>query len=187
MKPMLDAGFSGIFSQNWSLFAPNPVAQDYVLLIQPLQTNQISQLQTEKWYNISTSLWQRFHKNRFSAYDRLARSQTSALKALLTGDPRLFAYHKACQKGDTASCRIFRQLIDEIRTAQTDKIVKISSAFCNAISTTDQLDYHYFSARLRIFTFPPWSERNTGKKVFQDIDLGIHPINKNIASFDVFR
>lgn len=187
LKPLLDNYFSGVFAQNWSLFAPNPVQQDYVLLIQPIRTDQISELQDNKWYNISSSLWERFHNNRFSAYDRLARSQTSALKALVSGDPRLFTYHKACENGDTASCRIVSMLLEEIRKSQRDKLEKIGSAFCNATGATDKNDYHYFAGRLRIITFPPWSERKTGKKTVMDIDLGIHPINRAIASFGVFR
>lgn len=186
LKPLLDSTIGTLFSQNWSLFAPNPLSQDYVMLIHPLKNNSIDEIESKGWYNLSSPLWKRFQDNRFSAYDRLARSQSNALRNALSGDPSLMNYLKACENGDSLSCDIYQESLNYIREGQIEKLVKIGSAFCNDINDLYS-DYDYFAIRIRIVSFPPWSKRHTEKSTFQDLDLGIHPIDKSVAAFGLFN
>ena len=88
LYPILNLTIGKYFSQNWNLFAPNPVGQNYSLLIQPRTSND-STVADNVWYDVSQPFWDSFHRNRFSAYDRLARSQTNTLKDILSGSPGL--------------------------------------------------------------------------------------------------
>lgn len=183
-KPFLDRTIGTIFTQNWSLFAPNPVAKDYVMLLQPLQGNQISEVKQGRWYNVSSPFWQRFQNNRFSAYDRLGRSQTNALRSALNGDSRLLIYYQACEKGDSSACKIYEASLKEIREYQLEKLKKIGSAFCNDL---DKENFRYFALRLRIVSFPTWSKRNNEKRTFIDLDMGIHAIDKTVEPIGIFN
>lgn len=187
LKSLLDAStMSSFFSQNWSLFAPNPVSQDYIMLVQPLRTNDPSQMTSGGWYNLSSPLWQHFQNSRVSAYDRLARSHSSALRSTLTGDHSLKNIFDACEKGDTTACSNFKELLASVRKSQIEKLVKIGSAFCNDIENFNN-QYEYMAIRIRIVSFPTWSKRYEGKSTINDLELGIHRIDKTIAPFDLFN
>jgi hypothetical protein len=186
LKPLLDASMGSFFSQNWSLFAPNPVSQDYIMLVQPLQGTSAEEITTNGWYNLSTPLWKHFQNNRFSAYDRLARSHSSALRNTLTGDLSLKHLFDACENGDTLSCSQYKRLLASVREGQIEKLVEIGSAFCNDIEKFNSA-YNYMAIRIRVVSFPPWSKRYEGESTINDLDLGIHPIDKTIAPFDLFN
>lgn len=185
LQPLLDRTIGTVFSQNWSLFAPNPVGQDYILLIQPLKTEDKTQLIGTKWFNLSSPFWSRFHDNRFSAYDRLARSQSNALRNAISGDPRLINYLKACEKGDTLSCRIYKESLEYIRDGQIQKLARIGSAFCNDINSAGNR-FKYFALRIRVVSFSSWSKRYESKKTVHDLDLGMFPIDTKVASVGLF-
>lgn len=186
IRPLLDQTIGTLFAQNWSLFAPNPVANDFILLLEPLKTNNPKEIKKHGWYDLSSPFWHRFQEHRFSAYDRLARSQSNAVRTALSGDPRLIPYLKACEKGDTAACSIYSKSLAYIRQTQVDKLTKIGSAFCNDLIESNN-HYRHFALRIRIVSFPPWSKRYTGKKSIRDLDLGIHPIDRKIAPFGIFK
>ncbi len=187
LKPLIDAStMSSFFSQNWSLFAPNPVSQDYIMLVQPLRVNDPAELTSKGWYNLSSPLWKHFQSSRVSAYDRLARSQSSALRSTLTGDHGLKNLFDACEKGDSVACTTYRTLLASVRKNQIEKLIKIGSAFCNDISKYDN-QYQYMAIRIRIVSFPTWSKRYEGTSTINDLELGIHRIDKTIAPFDLFN
>lgn len=186
MLPLLDSTIGTFFAQNWSLFAPNPVSQDFMLLVQPLQDSTRSRLKDNQWFNLSSPYWDRFHSNRFSAYDRLARSQSSALRSAMTGDPSLASLLEACNNKDTLACSSYRKLFAAIRIVQKEKLIRISSAFCNDLPILR--NHAYVAIRIRVISFPPWSKRNGEEnEETKDYDIGIHRINKSVATNSLFN
>jgi Family of unknown function (DUF5819) len=186
--PLLNATIDTFFSQNWSLFAPNPVAEDYILLIQPrakLSNYDSTKIDTI-WYNASSPLWSRFQENRFSAYDRLARNQSNAVRNVLNGDISFIPVYDACNKGDTIACRIYKELIGKARKYQTEKIVIIASAFVNDIKKASD-HFTHIGIRIRVKSFPPWSKRYSKEITIKDIDLGEFKYNDNVTPIGIYK
>jgi Family of unknown function (DUF5819) len=188
LNPLLNATIGTFFGQNWSLFAPNPVGEDYILLVQPrskLLSKDSSKIDTI-WYNTSSTLWLRFQKNRFSAYDRLARNQSNATRNVLNGSAGLVPVYDACRKGDTTACRVYEESLKNVRKYQTDKLALIASAFVNDIKKTTD-NFTHIGIRIRIKSFSPWSKRYLKEVIIRDIDLGEFKYNSNVAPIGIYE
>ena len=185
LMPFLNETIGLYFGQNWSLFAPNPVAVDNILLAQPVKENDPALLEDTKWYNLSSTFWDHYQKSRVSAYDRLARSQSTALRSALTGDVTMKPLYDACANGDTLACIAYQKTLGLVRTSQIDKLVKIASAFCNDIDGIKQ-NYKYVAIRIRVITFPKWSERYNHENSIKDFEIGMYPIDKKIVPIGLF-
>ncbi len=188
LLPLLNVTIGTFFNQNWSLFAPNPVAEDYILLIQPRlkSLNQDSSKIPSVWYDASSPLWAEFQKNRFSAYDRLARNQSNAVRNTLNGDISFIPVFDACHKGDTIACRVYKELIANARKFHTEKIVLVASAFINDIKKKED-NFTHIGIRIRIKSFSPWSKRYSKNVATKDIDLGEFKYIENISSIGIYN
>jgi hypothetical protein len=91
---------SPYFSQNWYLFAPNPVNQHQNLQIRiKLLTPEGKTVQT-KWKDLSTPMIRKLQKNRFSPQQRVYEYQSTAMHTYVYGE-------KADQKGAENHLRLF--------------------------------------------------------------------------------
>jgi len=191
MLQVLNETIGAAFPQNWSFFAPDPIAANEALIVRPLTAEEsaavsIKGLPKEGWYDLSTPLWKRFQSNRFSAYDRLARPQSNAIRLYLAGGQELMPWLEACAKGDTSACRYYERHLIDSRARAASVLSKVASAFCNGqpgMSGATQI-----ALRVRESMSIPWSKRydRGAKQSAQDIELGIYPIDKSIVSPGVY-
>lgn len=191
LRPLLDATIGTYFAQNWSLFAPNPVSDDLSVLVHPLTEAQVQSLSdgrlpTQGWYNISDPLWQKFQGNRFSAYDRMARTQTSSVRRVLNGGIELMPIHTACEKGDEDACADYQERLKTAREGASNLLVKVASAFTKDLHGANS-GYEYIAIRVRVTKGVPWSERHTGEPTSEDLEIGIYPINKEVTPMGLFQ
>ena len=182
LQPFLYATIGTYFSQNWSLFAPNPVSSDLVFLARPLTDAEVAAipthgLPTTGWYDLSTPLWERFQKNRFTAYDRLARPQGSSVRRYLSGGSELAPWWEACRKGDADACDFFDTQLTFARAQAAKLFAKIASAFCNDV----QSGASFVAVRVREKLSVPWSVRYTAQPQVREIDLGVYPVDKTVT------
>jgi hypothetical protein len=98
------------FQQNWSLFAPSPVTSNQRMLVRCLSLKEATSdsLPSDGWYDITTPLITRHQQNRFSAYDRLNRTQANALRDYYTGGAVLLPWFDACRKGSRDACTAYQ-------------------------------------------------------------------------------
>ena len=101
LRPLLDGTIGTYFEQNWGMFAPNPRSGEAILLVHAFTDAQVAAipdrgLPADGWYDLSTPLWDAFHQNRLSAYDRLGRPQSRAMLAYLNGGPELSLWQESC-------------------------------------------------------------------------------------------
>lgn len=190
LNPLLDLTIGSFFSQNWSLFAPNPVSQDFILLVQPRRDSLKDQstANEHEWYNLSTPLWNRFQKKRFSAFDRLARSQSNSLRTALMGNPNMIGLFKACENNDSIACSNYDALLKSVQDKEIDKLVRISSSFCNELK--DKNDFKgkdFLAIRIRIKSFSPWSRRYEKEITIKDVNLGTYPIDRSVVPMGLFN
>jgi hypothetical protein len=190
LQPFLDQTIGTYFPQNWSLFAPNPVSSDEAILVRCLDNAEVeamkaSGLPTTGWQDISTPLWERFQRNRFSAYDRLGRPQSNAVRAYMTGGMDLEPWIESCQKGSEQSCKQIEERLKSARGEAAVMLGKVGSAFC--LETAATKDATHVAMRMRQTNGAPWSERYTPNRVTRDYELGVYPVDTTVATTGLFR
>ena len=161
-EPFFNATIGKYFSQDWSLFAPDPVSADYALLVRPLSRNEfvVAQRQglpNDRWYDLSSPLWTKFQSNRFSAYDRVFRP---------TADAILDYYSEQSQQS-------------------VPLMVKTASAFCKDIG---QRNASYVALMIRERPSKLWSERGTSQQpVVRTTLVGIYPVDKSVENSHIYQ
>jgi hypothetical protein len=187
----------GVYArQNWSLFAPNPIASNQAMLARCLTAAEMEEETaamrrgeaTAGWADVSTPFWKAFQHNRLSAYDRVIRPYTHALRTYLTGGHGLAEWEAACrERHDTEACEIHERALAAVRTEAATRLRKLGSAFC----TEHRPDAAVVAVALRARLTPAWrwSERRNAAadRPSQDVSLGVFPIDPAIAGPGVFR
>lgn len=89
-QPFLDATIAKYFSQDWQLFSPEPLTENYALYVRPLTDSQATGVSKDGlplggWFDITSPLLVRYQRNRFSAYDRLGRPHINGILNWLSG------------------------------------------------------------------------------------------------------
>ena len=182
LQPLLDATIGTYFGQNWSLFAPNPVSADTALLVRCLEPGESEPAvgqPSDDWYDISTPFWKAFQRNRFSPYDRLVRTQTSAIREFTGNSTVITEWRSACEKGTPGACETLDKLLKNDRTIAGAYLRRIGCAFCLAHSRS----VSRVALRLRTTLTIPWSQRHdkVSRKV-EDSDLESFPVEHDIET-----
>jgi hypothetical protein len=192
LQPRLEATIGTYFGQNWCLFAPDPLVSDHALLVHCVHASEAADIKSSGlpstgWYDISTPLWKRFQSNRFSAFDRLVRPQSNAMRQLLAGEPSAWEWRKACEKGSAEACKTYEKILGKEREEAGKYLRRIGCAFCLATSK-DPASLTHVALRLRQTQPIPWSQRyqNPQRKV-QDFDLAAYPIERDVNTISLFR
>lgn len=191
LQPVLARTVGTFFPQNWNLFAPSPVNSDYALLARPLTSLEYEtfvrtgSLPSIDWFDLSTPLWSSFQENRLSAYDRIARPQTNALRVYLIGSFDLVPFHDACVKGDESACVFVAEQTAALREFRSVFLARVASSFCNARGPSCA-DATYVALRGRITRAVPWSQRYTGAPTVVDAEVGVFEIDRRVVPFGVF-
>ncbi len=191
LQPMLGATIGTYFEQNWGMFAPNPRSGDLVLLARPLSDGEFGVLGSEGlpvdgWYDLSTGLWDAFHANRFSAYDRLTRPQTRAVLAYVYGGAELAGWREACDRGEAAACAELDVRGAAMRQHAEMLLTRLASAFAHDAGLASPAVTH-LALRARELHPVPWSERYTGFRPTRDVDLGIYPRDDRVPAPGLYR
>lgn len=79
---LINTYMNPLFTQNWKLFAPEPVSKNNTFLVRA----QFNNGETTDWINLTSYLIDKNFKNRFSPYNRLVRIQRGAFNALYEKD-----------------------------------------------------------------------------------------------------
>ncbi len=180
-----------LFAQNWSLFAPDPVSTDLILLVRPLSAPEEQAyaasgvLPDDGWYDLSSPLWARFQANRFSAYDRLARVHSTAIRQYLSGGIDLVSMSRSCQKGDADACDAYGEAFDERRELASDLLGRTASAFCRDLAAAGP-GCGRVALRVRSVSSVPWSDRYTASPDTVDVDVAVLATDPTAAPMGVF-
>jgi hypothetical protein len=156
------------FPQNWSFFAPNPVATNQALLIHCVNHNEVG-IPTADWYDVSSPLIRRHQQQRFSAYDRLDRPQANAVRDYISGGPNVTPLMKGCRNGSKAACEALTKFMEESHSYNGIILQRVASCFCKQASpaATEALLRYRESAprewRKRFDPLPPPIDRDIGR------------------------
>jgi Family of unknown function (DUF5819) len=190
-QPLLEATIGTYYSQNWQLFAPDPLAQNYALYIRPLTDTQAADivshgLPKDGWFDMTNPSLVQFQQNRFAAYDRLARLQINAILNWLSGGSNLAAWQRSCAQGDSKACAVYQNQLKVVRVDEGKLLIRVASAFCK---DAPQSCYGATQVALRAHEElgVPWSKRYTAARPeAHDMDLGVYPIDWRMANAHIY-
>jgi hypothetical protein len=178
------------FPQEWNFFAPDPITFNFFILIKPLHTKKDfedalkGRVSGDRWYNITSPCWDAFHSNRFSAYDRLARTQINSILPLLNGDKSSAPWREACKNGDKDACKVAADNAKEIAKKSERQLKFIASSVCKDMGFSGDAGV---ILRVRRTDSLPWPERYIGKAKSVDADLGVFPIDLTVESSGLYQ
>ncbi len=180
-----------LFSQNWSFFAPDPLDTDEALLTRCLTPTEASAaragaIPADGWYDLSTPFWIRFQRNRFTAYDRLIRTQSAALRNRLGYPTEVEGWVKACKANSKEACKTLEEQMKPVRERADKLLSHVASSFCNDIAAS-RAEFSDAALRVRITQPVPWSKRKTGKPSSKDFDLGVVHLEPSAAQTHLYR
>jgi hypothetical protein len=187
--PLLNKTIGTYFPQNWSLFAPNPLTTDQSILVHCLSGQEMAAflsrgLPEDGWYDLSMPFWHRYQQNRFSAYDRLIRPQSTAMRSFLSGGYWLQPWAESCRKGDQEACKLYEEALVGARATAAPLLAKIGSAFCQDIGAGNST---HVALRVRSRPALPWSQRDEATRKSVDSMLGVYEMNHGGATTGLYR
>jgi hypothetical protein len=189
LQPILSATIGRYFNQNWSLFAPNPVSTNEKLFVKCLTKEEVEDgpvagVTAANWHDLSTPFWQAFQRNRFSAYERLGRPGSNAMRTYLTGGVGLTPWFEACRKGDTDSCLFYQAQLKSAREQSVRLLRLIGSSFCKAIAAR-ALEIRGVAFQIEVSQVRRWSRRNLQEDAPDYLRIGAFPIRDDVVEFPV--
>ena len=197
LLPTLSVTVKKFYPQNWSLFAPNPVKNNQMIIARPLTHAEHeavlagAPIPSDGWWDLHMPLWKRFQSMRFSAFDRLSRPQSNALRIYSVGPTFLYPWYDALQEEtDPEKRKEMEEFIEKMRTPYRDQardvITKVASAFVLDAFPEPEL-YTHIALRVRRTTPVPWSKRFEEEAEFNDYPMEIVEVRHDLKTSGIFR
>jgi hypothetical protein len=174
--PILKATIGTYFDQNWDIFAPNPMSNNYSLLVLPLAASQTNGQGTPtplegQWIDVSTPLWTRFQHERFTAFANLARPFMRGIQDYFLERTSIQPLQQACSAGDHGACITYTKQLAQLPSIQL--FIRLASAYCLG----QHLPVKQFALEIQEAEAIPWSQRYTAHvPTLQTFYLGIFSI-----------
>jgi hypothetical protein len=189
IEPTLQKTIGRFFSQNWSLFAPDPVSSNLSMSAVCMTSDEaVSALNGEfpatGWADLSLPLWHRFQDQRFAAYDRLARPITAWLRNYASGSAVTLEQGKACNHGHQPSCEVYQAALALERELAARHLGRIGAAYCKDVDPEGR--YHAVGIALNDEQAVPWSERGSGTPVRRSEPIGVYLIDPALAHAGIY-
>lgn len=168
---------SPLFTQVWTLFAPNPVDSNDVIQIKLFSEDN----KKSDWIDATTPLIEKMHRNYISPYNRMGRISQSLKAQLLTEDTFTYDLRKSVEDTEEGE-----KLIEKLDKEQLKKIkenevylLRYGAAYAQTIYPNEKFTH----IKIRILNQPsiPFSKRNSKEKkewyVIHEIDKKRLPDN----------
>jgi hypothetical protein len=181
IEPLLQATIGSYFSQNWSLFAPNPLSSTQTLMVRCLTEAeaQSGPLPANGWADLSSPLFERAQRNRLSAYERLVRPQENAVRAWLGNAVEFQPLIDRCAKDDKPACEALDQILKLRRAGAAVLLRQLGSVYCREARPAASV--RAVALRYRERSAVPWSQRFHGTPKTTDFELGVYPLDAEVA------
>lgn len=149
----LNAIMYPLLSQNWHLFAPNPIRSNFVLTFRCRVGDTVT-----AWHDATAPMLSRHHRDRNSPMGRLLRPQNTAMHQVvgLTADEWL---PLICRRDPNVPfCRGADEVTRRQRQTGLFVISRVASAGCDSLVGSQRASA--VQARILIHQPPPWSRRH---------------------------
>lgn len=157
VKQPVDTYTSEIFSQNWHLFAPEPVSFNATIYMQVDTGNNIK---NDEWLDISSPLIEQNHNQIFTPFNRLVRI-IDGLYMDANGfnqDDLTVRYLNKNENKNSEETKVLKESINKLKDAGQDKLYKYASAYAKSIIPEEDIK----RIRVKLITTDPipFSKRN---------------------------
>jgi len=190
MRGVLESTIGTYFWQSWNLFAPHPRLPDKTILVRPLTQEEVDAipsrgLPSDGWYDLAGPLHRAFAGNHLTAYERVTRPNEHAVEEFLGGGhPRLEPMRQDCQVNRSA-CASYEESLKAWRAESDRLFTRIGSAFYQDVARPGDGVTHV-AIRGREAQSVQWAERYTGRRVTRDRDIGVFPVDRNVAPLGLY-
>jgi hypothetical protein len=189
IEARLQKTFGRFFSQNWSLFAPNPVSSNLSMSAVCMTSDEAAsalngEFPETGWADLSLPLWYRFQDNRFAAYDRLARPITSWLRNYAAGSAGTLQQGEACRKGHKPSCESYEATLAIERQVAATRLGRVGAAYCKDIDLKGR--FSAVGIALHEQKAKPWSQRDSETPESYSEVIGVYLIDDKLASAGIY-
>ncbi|WP_025151108.1 DUF5819 family protein [Bacillus sp. H1a] len=129
-KKLIDSYTSPVFSQNWHLFAPNPITKNYTVYIQAkVEGKKSNEFVTTDWIDTSTPLVLENKRNPISPINRLVRIPTGVQDQMHIQDETFIKYINKKENTDND------KMLKEIEKNVDERGQEILQRFGNSMAT----------------------------------------------------
>ena len=182
IEPLLQSTIGTFFSQNWALFAPNPMSSTQTVMVRCLKHDELpakgGHLPIEGWADISSPLFALAQHHRLSAYERLVRPQQNGVRGYTGNAMEFQPLSERCAKGDKPICEVLSGVLKERRANASTLLARLGSVYCREAHPGDPIDS--VALRYRDRASVPWSERYHGTPKITDFELGVYPLDQTV-------
>lgn len=177
LAPVLDRYTDKYFSQDWELFAPNPLSANVSLMVRPLtpaESADVARLGVPAtgWYDLTRALWEHRQRMPFSYDEALGHFQVVMMTDYLGGDPATFPSLYACREEGEQACRDAKASYAGARERATLYLWRLASEFVNARFPGPT--YNAMALKIRQEFATPWPDRGSGRRSVRDTVIGVY-------------
>ncbi|TRY27830.1 DNA-directed RNA polymerase subunit beta [Brevibacillus sp. LEMMJ03] len=160
-RDIVDGYTNPIFSQNWHLFAPNPVSHTNTIYIQAKVKDASGRLVESDWVDITTPLITANWEHRFSPINRIMRFGVGAFTQAFHQDDVINLFEEKKQKRNKEDLKLPKEdleLLDEYRKQGVHLLYRYG--FSNVPKYIAGQDVDSIRLRVLIRASKPFSERH---------------------------
>ena len=160
-----------IFTQNWALFAPDPIDRNTSLQIKAYYKNG----NESKWLDSSNTIITKMHKNYISPYNRIGRIPETITSEMLAEDPIIDKIRKNYEsENNSEALKKLNKTYTKQYKRNLPKLIRFSSAY---VKSTQIKSKDIDKLRLRIVKQEavPFSKRNSKENMPWEI---VHTTDK---------
>lgn len=175
-QTFLHETFTRFFYQNWSLFAPNPVSEDDVVLVHCSSNAALTkpdQIPANQWQDIVSPLWDLAREHRLAPWERISRTLTYPVRGYQGNSSEIVPWAVACMSKKEEACEAFDAITAAMRERARVRLVELATAYCRA--AFPNMTIANVGIRLRQIQPPPWSRRFDGTPTSKDTEVGVFP------------
>lgn len=142
------------FTQNWMLFAPDPLMDDRGILARA----RCADGTTTEFYDVTTPFVEQVRDSRFFP-SRMSRVVTASVQQLSNGDELLMRLRKEARNDKKPAM----PLLPHEKRSQTEAVTFVSRFALDHMSTACKGGPEKVQIRMYIHELPPWSKRNDSR------------------------
>lgn len=145
-----------MFSQNWQMFAPDPVSADMLVKVQCL-TGVAGGEGSSEVYDIVSGFWDKGINN---AFERMSRVMSNAAFVAITPNDAEALLLRSCENGTEKSCAEYRKKKAAREALGMNQVKRISAYFCADLSQLRGANYTHSNVWVSTRPVPRWSQRH---------------------------
>jgi hypothetical protein len=154
MKNITSKYVDPLFTQNWHLFAPDPIENNTAIQMK-IYNNKNNE---SEWIDATTKMTKVMHNNYVSPYNRIARMPEAITSEMLKDDPDIIELKKRYKQKSPEKLKILNKIEQKKYNANLKILNRYSSAYIKAIEPDKYNEY----VKIRILEKKsiPFSQRN---------------------------